>query len=1163
MDFAAGYQHFADGRTFGEIVLDHPSVREVYFPWPTEPSGRPVLGFEEESDPAVLADALANDLTLLRAHGVRLDLLLNANCYGAEAMSKGLEGHVIGILGTLIGWNLKPEIVTVASPFVARTVKRVFPEIEVRASVNMRLMTLQAFRYLSPWFDSYYIGRDVQRNLDTVRRFSDWCRANGKKLCLLANSGCLRNCPWQTYHDNLVAHSAEAMKRTNAKGWSPHLCWTMYKDAANFPEFLKATWIRPEDIRRYEGLVDTVKLATRQHANPGMVISAYERGGYDGNLLDLMEPGFSPAFYPTFVDNAAFPSDWFERSGSCTRECTQCGYCEKVFSRVAKTLKVLSLAVLLAATGAVAGEKVSSAKAQAWAKAPAAMAFTNESASAFAFRHTGVENWAVNVTPRRPAQAGDRLRFRFVSEKTLDASGSFRAGFVVYGAGKDVISWAFEEETLKPGDGYDCTVTLPTGATGYYVRLRGVGQCAARVRDCSVERIGSVFPEGFVIPQEPELAAAAFRDYAGRDVFDGDHGRVAAMKGRSGFLLRYVAADTDYAPVETLPDFRLEVRTSDGVAGEAYDVTLRELTGRDRAVSLVYAVPLEEGPVTWFRTLRESETFASGERQYTVAQGSAGRGRLARWPFGAAAVGGKGVALGIDPEAVAFHRFGANASTRQLYVVFDLGFAKEHPAAHVRFRRFAFDAADGLRGALVAYRAEFPEMFRVRCRKHGLWTVSDSLKDLPGLDDFGFRFRGRMGQIAFDDERDFLTFRYTEPCTWWVTVPGAKNGAAYSFADGVALCEKLAAEPIKPPRSARAQPDATRFAHAWKTSVFHDADGQPQGETCRRSWCAGILWKLNSAPGIGGPDAFNDFRSKLAPELFDARYARPFPEGLDGEYFDSAELYVTPWCDFTRAHFAGMETPLCFDDKTKRPAIYKGMVSYEYFREAARLTHAKGRLTLANCTPITWWFLVPFLDVPGSEVWWVKADGKGWAWRPMDDEDFMFRRAMCGGKPLCFLQDAPFDHFTKEMTEKYFQRSLAYGALPSFFTWHGVSTFGTNIYFSRPDCYERDRPLFRKYVPLCKALSEAGWQCVNRVTASDNAQVITEQFGDGRSAPCYATVFNLSSGSQSVRLAVRAAVASLDELVTGRSVTVSDGILSLTLPPETVRVYRFNSSKSR
>jgi len=44
---AAGYQHFADGAPFAEIVLRHPSVKEVYFPWVGEPSGRPKLGFEE------------------------------------------------------------------------------------------------------------------------------------------------------------------------------------------------------------------------------------------------------------------------------------------------------------------------------------------------------------------------------------------------------------------------------------------------------------------------------------------------------------------------------------------------------------------------------------------------------------------------------------------------------------------------------------------------------------------------------------------------------------------------------------------------------------------------------------------------------------------------------------------------------------------------------------------------------------------------------------------------------------------------------------------------------------------------------------------------------------------------------------------------------------
>ena len=335
---AAGYQHFADGAPFAEIALRHPAVKEVYFPWVDEPSGRPKLGFEEEDDPDELAAALKRDLTRLRSAGVKLDLLLNANCYGAEAMSTALEKRVGGILETLDSWGCRPEICTAASPFVARTVKTIAPDVEVRASVNMRLTTLQAFRYLAPLFDSYYLGRDVQRNLETVKRFSDWCRANGKKLCILANSGCLRNCPWQTYHDNLIAHSDDAMKTSNVRGWNPHLCWTLYKDRKNFAEILKATWVRPEDIGRYDGLVDVVKLATRQHANPDMVISAYERGAFEGNLLDLFEPGFSPAFFPNFVDNAAFPPDWFEKTSACRRECTECGYCEKVLAECMKEL---------------------------------------------------------------------------------------------------------------------------------------------------------------------------------------------------------------------------------------------------------------------------------------------------------------------------------------------------------------------------------------------------------------------------------------------------------------------------------------------------------------------------------------------------------------------------------------------------------------------------------------------------------------------------------------------------------------------------------------------------------------------------------------------------------------------------------------------------------
>ncbi|MBQ7269889.1 MAG: hypothetical protein IJS62_08595 [Bacteroidales bacterium] len=336
MHLAVGYWHRSGGGRFSETVLSYPEIEEVYFPWVNEPSGRPLLGFGEEEDEETLTEVLQEELTALRGGGRRLDLLLNANCYGRMAASLGLEMHIRELIGKLDGWGCKPDIVTTASPFIAATLKKRFPEIEVRASVNMRLMTLQAMKYLAPWFDSYYIGRDVQRNLDTVRRFSDWARGNGKKVGILANSGCLRNCPWQTFHDNLVAHSAAAQDQIRVPGFNPHLCWTMYARKENLPELLKATWIRPEDLPAYEPYVDFVKLATRQHACPRLVIDAYVSHSFKGNLPDLFEPGFSPAFsaHGTMLDNSRFPKDWAQKVSACSRECTSCGYCEKVFDQI-------------------------------------------------------------------------------------------------------------------------------------------------------------------------------------------------------------------------------------------------------------------------------------------------------------------------------------------------------------------------------------------------------------------------------------------------------------------------------------------------------------------------------------------------------------------------------------------------------------------------------------------------------------------------------------------------------------------------------------------------------------------------------------------------------------------------------------------------------------
>jgi len=338
VQFAVGYQLAApDEAPFSDLVARYREhLAEVYFPWGDLPSGRAPLtkrrGYVDWSGQQRLED----DLVTLRAMGLRLDLLFNANCYGGEAVSQHLQNQVISILdylGELVGGV---ETVTTTSPAIAWVLKREFPQVEVRASVNMRIGTVRGMEYLAHLFDGYYVQRDNQRNLDYVRELKQWADGAGKRLYLLANSGCLAHCSGQTFHDNLVAHEAQIDESLKMDGFRPHTCWNYLADPAHWPAVLKSTWIRPEDLHHYESLFPLVKLATRMHACPDGVLNAYARRQWRGNLLDLFEPGYGPAFAPNIIDNQTFPEDWFATTSTCDRQCHRCGYCQRVLGMVLK-----------------------------------------------------------------------------------------------------------------------------------------------------------------------------------------------------------------------------------------------------------------------------------------------------------------------------------------------------------------------------------------------------------------------------------------------------------------------------------------------------------------------------------------------------------------------------------------------------------------------------------------------------------------------------------------------------------------------------------------------------------------------------------------------------------------------------------------------------------
>ena len=336
MKFSVGFQLYGQGEEpFSEIVAAYREhISEVFFAWQDVATGRSAVATRHGYTDWTAQERTEAELRAIRSMGIKLDLLFNGNCYGEYAISERLANTVRSVISHLRERVGGVEIVTTASLAVAHVVKKYFPDIEVRSSVNMRIGSVKGMEYVGDLFDSFHVQRDYNRDLAHLKELREWADGAGKKLIMLANSGCFANCSGQIFHDNLVAHEAEICEVKNLEDFMPYVCWRALKKRENWHMLLENTWVRPEDLHYYDGLIDTVKLATRMHDLPGMVIDAYARRCYYGNTLDLFEPGFGRALAPYVINNQAFPSDWFSRVTACDKQCHRCGYCREVLEKV-------------------------------------------------------------------------------------------------------------------------------------------------------------------------------------------------------------------------------------------------------------------------------------------------------------------------------------------------------------------------------------------------------------------------------------------------------------------------------------------------------------------------------------------------------------------------------------------------------------------------------------------------------------------------------------------------------------------------------------------------------------------------------------------------------------------------------------------------------------
>ena len=222
---------------------------------------------------------------------------------------------------------------------------------------------------------------------------------------------------------------------------------------------------------------------------------------------------------------------------------------------------------------------------------------------------------------------------------------------------------------------------------------------------------------------------------------------------QTGFQVRDVAAGSDFVRIERQAlGLQLDWKQTEQNGAMFVDAEVRDTTGRDRAITLIYAVSVEArfAPLVARSTVERASSEA-GREYVSATQFRAGLGRLSRYPLAAVTDGQHGAALGIAPERPAFFRAGYNAGSRELFLAYDIGLTPEKPAARIRLCRYAFDPNWGFRAALARYYELFPEAFRCRTPQQGLWMPFARISKVEGWEDFGFKFKEGNDETAWDD----------------------------------------------------------------------------------------------------------------------------------------------------------------------------------------------------------------------------------------------------------------------------------------------------------------------------------------------------------------------------------------------------------------------------
>jgi collagenase-like PrtC family protease len=238
--------------------------------------------------PEVTRESLAHFVQKTHAKGIAFNYLFNASAMGNTEYTREGQRQMEELLEWVAGIGV--DSVTVATIYFLRLVKRRCPQLKVRVSSHRYTDNARKVRF---WVDNgadYIVVSEVNihrefKILEAMQR-----AAQGVELQLIVNNWCRQDCAIAGNH----AVGLSAASQRGSKGFPLDYCSLVCNQLRlqQPVNYLRANWIRPEDLHLYEELgFHNFKIVERNTPTRILLerVQAYAARRYDGNLLDLVQ----------------------------------------------------------------------------------------------------------------------------------------------------------------------------------------------------------------------------------------------------------------------------------------------------------------------------------------------------------------------------------------------------------------------------------------------------------------------------------------------------------------------------------------------------------------------------------------------------------------------------------------------------------------------------------------------------------------------------------------------------------------------------------------------------------------------------------------------------------------------------------------------------------